>query len=138
MTQQKAKILVADDDPAIQELIRLNLEVQGYEVIVASNGVETVRKTLSERPNLIILDILMPEIDGYEVMRLLKGSEETSNIPIIVLTAYASDAGALISWLEGAEGYLAKPFNPDELLMLVERVLATSEKSVDEKSVEVK
>lgn len=129
MSNPKAKILVADDDPAIQELIRLNLEIQGYQVIVASNGVETVRKAFSERPDLIILDILMPEIDGYEVMRLLKNSEETSNIPIIVLTAYASDAGALISWVEGAEGYLAKPFNPDELLMLVERVLASPEKS---------
>lgn len=129
MSTLKAKILVADDDPAIRELIRLNLEIQGYQVIIASNGVETVRKALSERPNLIILDILMPEIDGYEVMRLLKNSEETSNIPIIVLTAYASDAGALISWVEGAEGYLAKPFNPDELLMLVERVLASHEKS---------
>ncbi|MCX7967570.1 MAG: response regulator [Armatimonadetes bacterium] len=129
MTPQKVKVLVADDDPAIQELIRLNLEVQGYQVVVASNGVETVRKALSERPDLIILDILMPEMDGYEVMRLLKNSEETSNIPIIVLTAYASDAGALVSWMEGAEGYLAKPFNPDELLMLVERVLSSPEKS---------
>jgi two-component system alkaline phosphatase synthesis response regulator PhoP len=126
----KAKVLVADDDPAIQELVRLNLEVQGYQVIVASNGVETVRKALSERPDLIILDILMPEMDGYEVMRLLKNSEETSAIPIIVLTAYASDTGALVSWLEGAEGYLAKPFNPEELLMLVERVLSSPEKSV--------
>lgn len=129
MTQQKVKVLVADDDPAIQELIRLNLEVQGYQVIIASNGVETVRKALSERPDLIILDILMPEMDGYEVMRLLKNSEETSNIPIIVLTAYASDAGALVSWMEGAEGYLAKPFNPDELLMLVERVLSSPDKA---------
>ncbi len=129
MTQRKAKVLVADDDPAIQELIRLNLEVQGYEVVIASNGVETIRKALSEQPDLIILDILMPEMDGYEVMRLLKNSEETSNIPVIVLTAYASDAGALISWVEGAEGYLAKPFNPDELLMLIERVLASPEKS---------
>ncbi len=125
----KAKVLVADDDLAIQELIRLNLELQGYQVIIASNGVETVRKALSERPDLIILDILMPEMDGYEVMRLLKNSEETSDIPIIVLTAYASDTGALVSWLEGAEGYLAKPFNPDELLMLVERVLPSPEKS---------
>jgi two-component system alkaline phosphatase synthesis response regulator PhoP len=105
------------------------LEVQGYQVIVASNGVETVRKALSERPDLIVLDILMPEMDGYEVMRLLKTTEETSNIPIIVLTAYASDSGALISWMEGAEGYLAKPFNPDELLMLVERVLGSAEKA---------
>jgi CheY-like chemotaxis protein len=71
----------------------------------------------------------MPEMDGYEVMRLLKTTEETSNIPIIVLTAYASDSGALISWMEGAEGYLAKPFNPDELLMLVERVLGSPEKA---------
>ena len=127
MTKPKAKILVADDDPAIQELVRLNLEMQGYQVIIASNGVETVRKALAERPDLIVLDILMPEMDGYEVMRLLKNSEETSNIPIIVLTAYASDASALVSWMEGAEGYLAKPFNPDELLMLVERVLASLE-----------
>lgn len=132
MTKPKAKILVADDDPAIQELVRLNLEMQGYQVIIASNGVETVRKALSERPDLIVLDVLMPEMDGYEVMRLLKNSEETSNIPIIVLTAYASDAGALVSWMEGAEGYLSKPFNPDELLMLVERVLAPLESAEGE------
>ncbi len=127
MKNPKAKILVADDDPAIQELVRINLEVQGYQVITTGNGLEAIKKALSETPDLIILDIMMPEIDGYEVMKLLKGSEETRKIPIIILTAYASDEGALFSWAEGAEGYLAKPFNPEELVMLVERVLAFPE-----------
>lgn len=71
----------------------------------------------------------MPEMDGYEVMRLLKTTEETSNIPIIVLTAYASNSGAAHFLDGGAEGYLAKPFNPDELMMIVERVLSSPEKS---------
>ncbi len=133
MTPPKATILIADDDPAILELVRLALETQGYQVLTASSGVETVRTTLTHKPDLIILDILMPEMDGYEVMRLLKSSEETNNIPIIVLTAYASEAGALVSWMEGADGYLAKPFNPDELLMLVERVLKGSSANAEGK-----
>ncbi len=133
MTPPKATVLVADDDPVILELVRLTLGTQGYEVLTASSGVETIRTALTHKPDLIILDILMPEMDGYEVMRLLKSSEETNNIPIIVLTAYASEAGALVSWMEGADGYLAKPFNPDELLMLVERVLRSSSANVEGK-----
>lgn len=123
------KILVADDDPSIQELIQLSLEAHGYRVIVASTGREAILKALSERPDLIILDILMPELDGYEIMRLLKSNEETKNIPIIVLTAYPSDVGALVSWMEGVEGYLAKPFDPDDLLMLINRALSPPEKA---------
>ncbi len=107
--------------------MRLTLESQGYQVLTADSGVEVVRQALTHQPDLIILDILMPEMDGYEVLRLLKTTEETSRIPIVILTAYASDVGALVSWMEGADGYLAKPFNPDELLMLVERVLISGE-----------
>ncbi|MER3500299.1 MAG: hypothetical protein IMHGJWDQ_000632 [Candidatus Fervidibacter sp.] len=129
MTLTKAKILVADDDPAIQELVRFTLESRGYQVITASNGAETVRKAIAENPDLLILDILMPELDGYEIIRLLKNTEETAHIPIVVLTAYASDAGALVSWMEGADGYLVKPFNPDELLMVVERTLAEAKQA---------
>ncbi len=127
MSLPKATVLVADDDPAIQELVRLTLESQGYQVLTAGSGVEVIRQALTHQPDLIILDILMPEMDGYEVLRLLKTTEETSRIPIVILTAYASDVGALVSWMEGADGYLAKPFNPDELVMLVERVLTSGE-----------
>lgn len=122
----KAKILVADDDPAIVELIRVTLETHGYTVIPAYNGSEALRKAIQERPDLIILDIVMPEMDGYEVLRTLKSSEETNHILIIILTAYASDTGAIVSWMEGAIGYLAKPFDPDELLTLVEQGLKST------------
>ncbi len=129
----KARILVADDDPAVVELVRINLEVHGYEVLTAENGVEAVRKAVMEKPDLIILDIMMPEVDGYEVIHTLKEAPETDQIPIVVLTAYASDAGAVVSWMEGADGYLAKPFNPEELLMVVERVLTSSEGTIGAK-----
>lgn len=129
----KARILVADDDPAVVELIRVNLERQGYYVIPAYNGVEAVRGAIEQIPDLIILDIVMPELDGYEVIRTLKGTPETENIPIVVLTAYASDMGAMVTWMEGAEGYLSKPFDPENLLMVVRRALETSGKTTEAK-----
>lgn len=131
--QPKARILVADDDPAVVELVRVNLEVHGYEVITAENGVEAVRKAVTDKPDLIILDIMMPEVDGYEVIRTLKEAPETDQIPIVVLTAYASETGAVVSWMEGADGYLAKPFNPEELLMVVERMLTSAEETTGAK-----
>jgi two-component system alkaline phosphatase synthesis response regulator PhoP len=111
------------------ELVRINLEVRGYEVLTVDNGADAIRTAMREKPDLLILDILMPEVDGYEVMRVLKESPDTAPIPIIILTAYASDAGAMVSWMQGAESYLAKPFNPDELLMVVERVLSNEPSS---------
>ncbi len=127
--QKTAMILVADDDPAITELVRVNLETHGYQVVAAHDGRETLSLALKEKPDLILLDIVMPEVDGYEVLRLLKSDPETEAIPIIVLTAYASDEGAVISWLEGAAGYLAKPFDPDELLLTVKRTLEAGEQA---------
>lgn len=124
-----AKILVADDDPAILELVRINLEARGYQVLTVDNGADAIRIAIREKPDLLILDVLMPEVDGYEVMRVLKESPETAHIPIVVLTAYASDAGAMVSWMQGAESYLAKPFNPEELLMVVDRLLSSESSS---------
>ncbi|MFA0733095.1 MAG: hypothetical protein LKKZDAJK_002825 [Candidatus Fervidibacter sp.] len=124
-----AKILVADDDPAILELVRINLEARGYQVLTVDNGADAIRIAMREKPDLLILDVLMPEVDGYEVMRVLKESPETAHIPIVVLTAYASDAGAMVSWMQGAESYLAKPFNPEELLMVVDRLLSSESSS---------
>lgn len=123
--QLKTRILVADDDPAILELVRINLEARGYEVLTVNNGAEAIRTAIREKPHLLIVDVLMPDVDGYEVMRVLKETPETAHIPIIVLTAYASDAGAMVSWMQGAESYLAKPFNPEELLMIVDRLLSS-------------
>ena len=124
-----AKILVADDDPAILELVRINLEARGYQVLTVDNGADAIRIAIREKPDLLILDVLMPEVDGYEVMRVLKESPETAHIPIVVLTVYASDAGAMVSWMQGAESYLAKPFNPEELLMVVDRLLSSESSS---------
>ncbi|MCS7223874.1 MAG: response regulator [Armatimonadetes bacterium] len=124
---KKRKILVADDDPAIAELVRINLESHDFEVVTAHDGRETLSMAVGEKPDLILLDIVMPEIDGYEVLKLLKSDPETETIPVIVLTAYASDEGAVVSWLEGAEGYLAKPFDPEELILTVKRTLKSAE-----------
>jgi len=120
---------VADDDPAILELVRLNLEAHGYEVLTVNNGAEAIRTAIQEKPHLLIVDVVMPEVDGYEVIRVLKEMPDTAHIPIIVLTAYASDVGAIVSWMQGAESYLAKPFNPEELLMVVDSLLAANSPS---------
>ena len=111
-----AKILVIEDDPDIQQLIHLALEFTGgYEVALASDGPEGLGKAAAERPDLILLDAMMPGMDGFEVCRRLKGDAATSGIPVVFLTAKAQ-ANEIEEGLRlGAAGYLTKPFDPMKL-----------------------
>lgn len=119
------KILVADDEVSIVELVKANLEREGYEVLTATNGLEALEKIRSECPKLIILDIIMPILDGYEVLEAVRAEAETANIPVIILTAFPSDVGAVAAFEHEADAYLQKPFDPETLVVLVKRLLAS-------------
>lgn len=104
------KILIVDDNPSIRELITLWLRFIGFKPITAKNGTEAVDKALSEKPNLILLDILMPLVDGRETVRLLRAKPETKDIPVLAATALSSSSD-LKSCLEaGCDDYIVKPF----------------------------
>ncbi len=127
------KILTCDDEKHIVRLIQVNLERQGYEVITAFNGAECLEKVKEDRPDLIVLDVMMPEMTGFEVLDILKKDPETENIPVIMLTARAQDSDVLRGWQSGVECYLTKPFNPMELIAFVKRIFSMEEGVVDEK-----
>ena len=117
------KILVVDDEELLVKGIRFNLQNDGYEVITGFNGAEAVRLAQSEQPDLVVLDIMMPEIDGLTACRHIR---EFSNIPIILLTAKADDMDKLMGFDNGADDYLTKPFNILELKARIRALLRRS------------
>jgi DNA-binding response OmpR family regulator len=117
-------ILVVDDEPNIVELARLYLRNEGFDVEVAENGREALEKVRTLSPKLILLDIMMPEIDGIEVCRTLR---KDSDIPIIMLTARGDDVDRIVGLELGADDYITKPFNPREMVARVKAVLRRSE-----------
>lgn len=121
------KILVVDDEKHIVRLVQVNLERAGYEVVTAYDGEEALQKVKQERPDLIVLDVMMPKMDGFEVMKHLKADPETKEIPVIMLTAKAQDADVFRGWKAGVDCYLTKPFNPLELLTFVKRIFESLE-----------
>lgn len=127
------KILTCDDEKHIVRLIQVNLERQGYEVITAFNGAECLELVAAARPDLIVLDVMMPEMTGFEVLEALKKNPETAEIPVIMLTARAQDADVLRGWQSGVECYLTKPFNPMELIAFVKRIFSMEDNKVEEK-----
>ena len=118
-----AKILVIDDDKAINELIKVNLELHGYEVMQAFNGTEGFALAKQEMPSLIVLDVMMPEVDGYTVAQRIRQCAEISETPIIMLTALNELKDKVTGFNIGADDYLTKPFEIDELLVRVRALL---------------
>jgi two-component system alkaline phosphatase synthesis response regulator PhoP/two-component system response regulator VicR len=116
-------ILAVDDEPNIRRLLEVNLQRAGYQVTTASDGQDALEKFSRARPDLVLLDVMMPRIDGFEVLRRLKADPGTAAVPILMLTANAQDADIFNGLRSGADFYLTKPFNPTELLMWVKRVL---------------
>ncbi|MDR3709534.1 MAG: response regulator [Capsulimonadaceae bacterium] len=127
------KILTCDDEKNIVRLIQVNLERQGYEVVTAYNGRECLDVVEREHPDLIVLDLMMPEMTGFEVLDALKKNPETENIPVIMLTARTQDQDVLRGWQAGVECYLTKPFNPIELITFIKRIFAVEEQEASEK-----
>ena len=116
------KILAVDDEKHIVRLVQVNLERAGYEVVTASDGKEALQKVEDENPDLVVLDVMMPYMDGFEVLQNLRRNPSTRDIPVIMLTAKAQDADVFKGWQSGVDCYLTKPFNPMELLSFVKRI----------------
>lgn len=116
------KILVCDDERHIVRLIQVNLERQGYNVVTAYDGREGLEKVKSEKPDLCVLDVMMPYMDGFEVLKSLRRDPETESVPVIMLTAKAQDKDVFEGYAYGADMYLTKPFNPAELVSFVKRI----------------
>ena len=117
------KIIVVDDDVAINELIKVNLELNGYQVIQAYNGIEGFALAKQEMPALIILDVMMPEVDGYTVAQRIRQATEIADTPIIMLTALSQLNDKVNGFNIGVDDYLTKPFEIDELIVRVRAVL---------------
>jgi two-component system, OmpR family, alkaline phosphatase synthesis response regulator PhoP len=120
-------ILVVDDEPAIVQIARDYLDRAGFRVITAADGTMAVRLARSERPNLLVLDLMLPEMDGLDVTRALRQDPITRTLPIIMLTARVEEADRLIGLELGADDYMTKPFSPRELVARVRAVLRRSE-----------
>jgi len=118
---EKKKILIVDDEPDFVLLLKKRLEANGYDVISAANGDEGVKKVGTDKPNLILLDIMMPEKDGYTMLKELKAREETSSIPVIVVTAKPNMRD--LFGVEGIKDYIVKPLDDEDLLLRIKRAL---------------
>ena len=126
------KILVVEDESDIRELVCLHLEKSGFETSSASDGQEAFRKIQKSRPHLIVLDLMLPEMDGKELAKLLKAREETKEIPIVMLTAKTEEVDRIVGFELGADDYISKPFSPRKLVLRVKAVLKRSEKKSTE------
>ena len=120
------RILAVDDEDYIRDLVQINLEKAGYEVLTATNGREACEVALAQQPDLIVMDVMMPEVDGITALQTLKDNPMTSEIPVILLTAKDQNADVFQGWKNGADLYLTKPFQIRELLVFVRRILEAS------------
>jgi DNA-binding response OmpR family regulator len=122
------KILVVDDEDDILHFLELVLREKGYEVVTASGGHEALTQAQIEKPDLVLLDIMMPQMDGWEVLKLLRVDEETANVPVAMLSARTEAKDRVQGLQEGAIDYICKPFSLQELLGKVESIFAQTEK----------
>lgn len=122
--KQNRIILVVDDEPRIVEAVSMNLDLEGYQVSCASNGYEALEKVTSELPDLIILDVMMPEMDGFETLKKIR---EISSIPVVMLTVKGEETDKVRGLELGADDYVTKPFSPKELIGRVKAVIRRTE-----------
>lgn len=122
----KPKILVAEDEKDIRELIGFTLRFAGLDVTLAKNGIEAIEQAAQLQPDLIMLDVRMPKMTGYEACRVLKSNPDTSNIPIVILSAKGQEGEIQEGIESGADHYIVKPFAPDELANQVKDILRNS------------
>ncbi|MHB2019344.1 MAG: response regulator [Candidatus Xenobia bacterium] len=119
----RGKILVADDNPDIARLVEVNLKFEGYDTCIASNGAEAIEMANTQRPDAIVLDIMLPRLDGWQVLKTLKGAAETKNIPVILLTGMNLEDRKERELVEEVEQFVSKPFNPMRLVEIVDEVV---------------
>jgi DNA-binding response OmpR family regulator len=117
------RILIVDDEPAIARLVKMSLSVEGYDAVTATSGFEALERVEEKKPDLVILDIMMPGMNGYEVCTQLKSKPETKNIHVVFLSARGDSGDPQRAFVLGADDYIIKPFDPDELLEKVKNLL---------------
>ncbi|MFA5112679.1 MAG: response regulator [Candidatus Margulisiibacteriota bacterium] len=123
MSEPRKKILVIEDELDLVEGLRLRLEANGYEVLVASDGADGLNQARNKCPDLVILDVRLPKLDGYNVCRMLKFDEKYQKIPIIMLTARVQQADVKLGKEAGADIYMTKPYKSEELLANIKKLL---------------
>jgi len=123
---EQRKILIVDDEAGLRELVRINLEHEGYGVVQAENGLHGLETVREEHPDLVIMDVMMPEMDGWEACRKLR---EFSTVPVLMLTARVQSQDIVTGLDSGADDYLLKPFNMDELMARVRALLRRAKPS---------
>jgi len=133
----REKILIVEDDADIVEMIDYNLKKEGYRTVSVLNGEDAIPLAKRERPDLVILDLLLPGIDGLEVCRTLKEKEMTAQIPIIILTAKSQETDKIVGLELGADDYITKPFSPRELIARMKAVLRRSKTPFLKKRIEI-
>jgi phosphate regulon transcriptional regulator PhoB len=121
------KILVVEDEPDIRKLVNYNLTQERFNVLEAEDGEEALKLLQREKPNLVILDLMLPGVSGMELCKLLRQRNETAKLPILMLTAKAGEADRIVGLEMGADDYLAKPFSPREMVARVRAILRRSE-----------
>ena len=126
-----SKILITDDDPVILKLLQVNLEMEGYEVISAEDGEQALQKARANKPDLIILDIMMPKMDGITARQALLEMPDLKDTPVIFLSARAQLADIQKGYEAGVTEYVTKPFDPLDLLGIIEQILAGTYKRAD-------
>ena len=119
----KGKILVVDDEIYIVHILDFSLGMEGYEVVTALDGEQALEKLKSDRPDLIVLDIMMPKLDGYEVCKAIKSDPETRHIPVILLSAKGRNVDQKLGFDVGADDYITKPFSPRKLVERINQLL---------------
>ncbi|RMG71320.1 MAG: DNA-binding response regulator [Nitrospirae bacterium] len=124
------KILIVDDEPDIVRLLEHNLQREGFGTLSATNGVEALKRIKAGGISLVVLDLMLPEMDGYEVLRRIRQSEDTAHLPVIMLTAKGEELDRVLGLEMGADDYVTKPFSPRELLARIKAVL----RRIEEKS----
>ena len=131
----KKLILVVDDEPRMTKFVRMNLELEGYRVAEASNGLEALQKVKNDLPDLVILDVNMPELDGFETLRLIR---QSGAVPVIMLTVKADEEDRIKGLELGADDYVTKPFSPRELASRVKAVLRRTSMPAPAEKTEIK
>ncbi|HEY9704984.1 MAG TPA: response regulator [Allocoleopsis sp.] len=118
-----AKVLIVDDSNTLRQMIADVLQKSGFHIDVASNGLEALKKMESSRPDLVVMDIVMPEMNGYELCRKIKNDPKTGNIPVIMCSTKNEEFDRIWGMKQGADAYIAKPFHPNDLISTVKLLL---------------
>jgi two-component system phosphate regulon response regulator PhoB len=131
----KPKILVVDDEPEAVELVEFNLRQAGFEVVTAADGTDALKKARALLPSLIVLDLMLPEVDGLEVCKMIRRDPATAAVPIVMVTARAAEIDRILGLELGADDYITKPFSPRELILRIKKILQRSQIATEEPTI---